>query len=49
MQANHHRNHHHFDGVELAFVAAAVVSLMALLASVAWLFREQPVPEKGGL
>jgi len=37
MQANHHRNHRHFVGVELVFVGAAVVSLMALLASVAWL------------
>ncbi|MGY3489952.1 hypothetical protein ACVW1C_007835 [Bradyrhizobium sp. USDA 4011] len=37
MQANHHRNHHHFDSVEFAFVCAAVVSLMGLLASVAWL------------
>ncbi|MGY3690296.1 hypothetical protein ACVIGA_000376 [Bradyrhizobium sp. USDA 3240] len=37
MQANHHQNHHHYDGVELAFVCAAAVSLMALLASVAWL------------
>ena len=30
-------NHHHIDGVEVAFVAAAAVSLVALITSVAWL------------
>jgi hypothetical protein len=30
-------NHHHIDGVEVAFVCAAAVSLVALFVSVAWL------------
>ncbi|MGY3535337.1 hypothetical protein [Bradyrhizobium embrapense] len=30
-------NHHHINGVEVAFVCAAAVSLLALIASVAWL------------
>ncbi|MCP1832669.1 hypothetical protein ACVIHH_002515 [Bradyrhizobium sp. USDA 4518] len=32
-----HTNHHHIDGVEIAFVSAATVSLVALIASMAWL------------
>ncbi|MHC2334674.1 hypothetical protein ACVIW0_003963 [Bradyrhizobium sp. USDA 4454] len=30
-------NHHHIDGVEVAFVCTAAVSLVTLIASVAWL------------
>lgn len=33
MQANHHQ----LDGIEIAFVAAAAASFVALVASVAWL------------
>ena len=29
--------HRHVDGIEIAFVCAAVTSLVALIASVAWL------------
>lgn len=32
-----HANDHHPDGVEVAFVCAAAVSFVALIASVAWL------------
>ncbi|MGF6433860.1 putative Zn-binding protein involved in type VI secretion [Bradyrhizobium elkanii] len=32
-----HTNHHHIDGVEIAFVGAATVSLVAFIASMAWL------------
>lgn len=30
-------NHHHLDGIEIAFVSAAAASFVALVASVAWL------------
>ncbi|MGF6429098.1 hypothetical protein ABIE91_004318 [Bradyrhizobium elkanii] len=33
-----HTDQHQFDSVEIAFVGAAAVSLVALIASVAWLF-----------
>ncbi|MGY4568499.1 hypothetical protein ACVWY5_001569 [Bradyrhizobium sp. USDA 3256] len=31
-------DHHHFDGVEVAFVCAAAVSFAVLIASITWLF-----------
>ena len=30
-------NHHHIDGVEVAFVSAAAVSFIFLIARMAWL------------